>query len=93
MFDRILKEMRYKIRNREYVMTLHGEEEMNNDSLSIYDVERCILTGKILERQKDKVTAEWKYRINGESISGGEVEVIAKLSPTGKLVIITVYVP
>jgi hypothetical protein len=93
VFDRILKEMRDKIRNREYVMTLHGEEEMNNDSLSIYDVERCILTGKILERQKDKVTAEWKYRINGESISGGEVEVIAKLSPTGKLVIITVYVP
>ena len=93
MFERILKEMRNKIRNCEYIMTIHGEEEMNNDSLTIYDVERCILTGKILERQKDKVTAEWKYRINGKSLSGGEVEVVAKLSPTGKLVIITVYVP
>ncbi len=93
MFDRILKEMRDKIRNREYIMTLHGDEEMDNDSLTIYDVERCILTGKILERQKDKVTAEWKYRINGKSLSDGEVEVIAKISPTGKLVIITVYVP
>jgi hypothetical protein len=49
--------------------------------------------GKILERQKDKDTAEWKYRINGKSLSGGEVEVVTKLSPTGKLVIITVYVP
>jgi hypothetical protein len=85
--------MRDKICNREYVMTLHGEEEMNNDSLSIFDVERCILTGKILERQKDKATAEWKYRINGKSLSGGEVEVVTKISPTGKLVIITVYVP
>jgi hypothetical protein len=84
--------MRDKIRNREYIMTAHGEEEMDNDSLTIFDVERCILNGKILERQKDKVTAEWKYRINGKSLSGGEVEVIAKLSPTGKLVIITVYV-
>ena len=93
MFDRILKEMRDKIRKREYIMSIHAEEEMSDDDLSIFDVERCILTGKILERQKDKVTAEWKYRINGQSFSGGEVEVVAKLSPTGKLVIITVYVP
>lgn len=93
MFSRILKEMRDKIRKREYVMTIHGEEEMNNDYLSIYDVESCILNGKILERQKDKETAEWKYCINGKSISGEEVEVIAKISPRGKLVIITVYVP
>lgn len=39
---------------------------MNNDCLSIYDIERCILTGEIVERQKYKVTAEWKYRINGQ---------------------------
>ncbi len=91
MFDRILKEMRDKIRTREYIMTIHGEEEMNDDSLSIYDVEHCILTGKILERQKDKVTDEWKYLINGKSLSDSEVEVVAKLSPTGKLVIITLY--
>ena len=93
MFDRILKEMRDKIRNRKYIMSIHGDEEMDEDSLSIYDVEHCILTGKILERQKDKVTAEWKYCINGQSLGGSEVEVVAKLSPTGKLVIITVYVP
>ena len=74
MFDRILKEMRDKIRRREYIMSIHAEEEMNDDDLSIFDVEACILTGKILERQKDKVTAEWKYRINGQSLSGGEVE-------------------
>ena len=93
MFDRILRVMRDKIRKREYVMTIHAEEEMNNDCLTIYDVERGILTGKILERQKDTEITEWKYRINGQTISGGEVEIIAKLSPTGKLVIITVYVP
>ncbi len=85
--------MREKNRNREYIMSIHGDEEMNEDSLSIYDVECCILTGKIIERQKDKDTAEWKYRINGLSLSGGEGEVVAKISPTGKLVIITVYVP
>jgi len=93
MFDRILKEMRDRIRRREYIMSIHAEEEMNDDDLSIFDVEGCVLTGKILERQKDVVTAEWKYRINGKSLSGNEVEVVAKLSPTGKVVIITVYVP
>lgn len=93
MFNRILNEMRDKIREWKYVMTIHGEEEMNNDCLSIYDVERGILTGKIVERQKDKVTTEWKYRIIGQSVDGSEIEIIAKLSPTGKLVIITVYVP
>jgi hypothetical protein len=93
MFERIIKRMREKIRTRQYVMTLHAEEEMNDDGLTIYDVESGILTGEILERQKDKITAEWKYRIRGETISSGEVEVVAKFSPTGKLVIITVYSP
>ena len=82
-----------KIRVRRYVITLHAEDEMNDDGLTIYDVERCILTGTILERQKDRVTAEWKYRIRGKAIDGSEVEVIAKLSLTGRLVILTVYLP
>lgn len=93
MFERILKRMREKIRKQQYVMTLHAEEEMNDDGLTIYDVERGILTGEILERQKERVTSEWKYRIKGETVEGGEVEVITKMSPTGKVVIITVYVP
>ena len=93
MFERILKRMWGKIRVRRYVITLHAEDEMNDDGLTIYDVERCILTGTILERQKDRVTAEWKYRIRGKAIDGSEVEVIAKLSLTGRLVILTVYLP
>ena len=93
MFDRILKEMRDKIRKLEYIMTIYADDEMNDDCLTIFDVERCILTGRILERQKDKDTAEWKYRINGRSLSDNEIEIIAKISPTGKLVIITLYMP
>ena len=93
MFERILKRMREKVRKRQYVMTLHAEDEINEEGLTSYDVERGILTGEILERQKDKVTAEWKYRIRGKTVNGGEVEVVAKLSITGDLVIITVYIP
>jgi hypothetical protein len=72
-------------------MSLHAEEEMNDDELSIFDVERVILTGKIIERQKEEATAEWKYLVQGQSIEGDNVIVAAKLSLTGKLVFITVY--
>jgi V8-like Glu-specific endopeptidase len=92
MFERIIKLMRDKIRKKQYIMTLHAEEEMNSDDLTIYDVESAILTGKIVERQRDRETAELKYRINGQTLSDDKVEVITKVSPTGKLVIITVYV-
>jgi hypothetical protein len=91
MFDRILKRMRERIRSRRYVMTLHAEEEMDADGLTIYDVERGILSGRIVRRQRDEGTREWKYRIRGRTIDGIEVEVIAKLGPTGKLVVLTVY--
>ncbi|MEA5564738.1 DUF4258 domain-containing protein [Anabaena sp. UHCC 0399] len=93
MFYEILQRIREKIVARQYVMTLHAEEEMSDDNLSIYDIEQGIFTGEILERQRDKLTAESKYRIRGLTLDDGEVEIIAKLSPTGKVVIITVYVP
>ncbi|OUL30246.1 hypothetical protein BV372_22220 [Nostoc sp. T09] len=91
MFDEILQRMREKVTLLQYVMTLHAEEEMNDDNLTIYDIEQAILSGEILERQKDKVTAESKYRIRGTNEDGLEMEVVAKLGVTGKLVIITVY--
>jgi uncharacterized protein (UPF0218 family) len=91
MYDRILKQMREKIRTRQYVMTIHAEEEMAGDNLSIFDVERVVLTGSIVERQKDQDTAEWKYLVEGGTISGNLAIIVAKISITGKLVIIAVH--
>ena len=61
------------------------------DDLTIYDIESAVLTGKIIERQRDNVTSEWKYRIEGKTVGNDQVEVITKLGPTDKLIIITVY--
>jgi len=91
MFDRILKRMREKVSTGQYVMTVHAEEQMDQDGLTIFDVEHTILAGKIVERQKDQETGEWKYLVQGQSVLGSEIVVVAKLSFTGKLVIITVY--
>ncbi|HEX9961483.1 MAG TPA: DUF4258 domain-containing protein [Pyrinomonadaceae bacterium] len=83
--------MREQVRDLEYVMTIHAEEEMENDNLSIFDVENGILTGEIVERQKDLETGEWKYLFSGKTLDDEDIIVVAKISPTGKLVIITVY--
>jgi hypothetical protein len=91
VFEWILKRIQERIRTRQYIMTLHAEEEMNADDLTIFDVERAVLTGRIRERQKDRKTREWKYRIAGRSISDAGINVVAKIGPTGKLVIITIY--
>ena len=91
MFDRVLKRMQEKIRTREYVMTLHAEEEMDADGLTIFEIERGILTGEIVERQKNRDTGEWKYIVKGYTTPGSGAAVVTKLSLTGKLVILTVY--
>ena len=93
MHERFLKRFRDKIRARAYVMTVHAEEEMTEDDFTIYDIERGILTGHILERQRDSANDESKYRIREKTITRDPIEILAKLSPTGKLVIITVYAP
>ena len=91
MFARILNQMREKVCTRQYVMTLHAEEEMDDDGLTIFDVERGLLTGEIVERQKDRETGEWKYLVRGRTLAGSGLVLAAKISPTGKLVILTVY--
>jgi hypothetical protein len=58
---------------------------------SIFDVEHAMLTGEIIERQKDQETDEWKYLIAGNTLADAPLIVVAKLALSGKLVIITVY--
>lgn len=72
-------------------MTLHAEEEMSNDGLTIFDVERVVLTGDIVERQQDHNTGEWKYLIAGSADDARLTIVVTKFGVTDKMVIITVY--
>jgi hypothetical protein len=88
----MLTRMRDKIRARQYVMTLHAEEEMDEDRLSIYDVESVILTGEIIEQQRDRKSRERKYLVRGQTVEGEQIAVVvSKFGPTGKLIILTIY--
>jgi Domain of unknown function (DUF4258) len=91
MFEKIRDKMREKIRRLEYVMTIHAEEEMVNDKLSVFDVENGVLTGEIVERQKDSETGEWKYLVAGKTLDDDGIIVVGKLSLSDKFVIITIY--
>ncbi len=72
-------------------MTVHAEEEMEADDLTIFDVESAVLSGRVVERQRDRGTREAKYLVRGRGLDDEAVVVVAKVSPTGKMVIVTAY--
>jgi hypothetical protein len=91
VFKRVLQRMRELVKAGQYVLTIHGADEMDADGLTIYDVEHCILSGRITRRQRERTTDEWKYLVEGRTLAGGRAVVVAKIGPTGKLLFITVY--
>ena len=70
LYPRILERIRSRIRERRYVVTLHALDEMDEDELSVSDLERAILTGEVIERQRDQATREWKYLVRGNAVDG-----------------------
>ena len=92
MLNQILQEIQEKVQNQEYVLTLHAEDEMDQDDLTSFDVENALLTGKIVGRQRDLQSGEWKYVVEGQTHGSEIAVVVTKLTFSRKLVIITVYV-
>jgi hypothetical protein len=91
MHEWILDRLRKCVRTGNFVVTLHADEELADEGLSILDVERAILGGRVIERQKDADTAEWKYIVAGPDSDNETISVVVKLGPTGKMVLITVF--
>ena len=83
--------IRNLVRSLDYVVSVHSAEELEDDNLTILDLENIILTGRIVERQKDRETREPKIVIRGRALDRREAEAIVKVSLTGILYFITVY--
>ncbi len=79
------------VRSLNYVVSIHAAEELEDDNLTILDLENIVLTGRIVERQKDRETREPKIVIRGRGLDGRETEAIVKVGLTGILYVITVY--
>lgn len=91
MFERMLRRFRDHVRRGDYLLTIHADEEMDADELSGFDVEAAILSGQVVERQRDRATREAKYVIRGKGLDDQPIGVVVKIGPTGRMVVLTVY--
>lgn len=86
-----ISKLRDLIRSLNYVISVHAAEALDDDDLTILDLENIIFTGEIIERQRDRQTRAVKCVICGFTLDNLKAETIVKIGPTGRLVVITVY--
>ena len=79
------------IRSLNYFVSLHAAEELEDDNLTILDLETVLLKGSIVERQRDHATREAKIIVRGKTIDNQGAEVVVKFSRSGALFIVTIY--
>ena len=79
------------VRSLNYVVSIHAAEELDDDNLTILDLENIILTGKIIERQRDGGTGEVKCVVRGLTLDERYAETVVKIGPLGNLFVITAY--
>jgi hypothetical protein len=91
MSNPTISQLRHLIRTLNYVVSTHAAEELEDDNLSILDLENIILTGQISERQRDSQTRESKALVSGITLDGKPAQTVVKIGFTGKLIVITTY--
>lgn len=91
MLQKKLKDIQYLILIGEYELTEHAYEEMDEDYLTLFDVENALLGGYITKVEKDGKLGP-RYTIKGfAEDERTEVGVVGRFSNTGVYIIITVY--
>ena len=89
MFD--IQWIQKKIRNGDYSFSLHGDQERQNDDLTIAEVEDALLSGRILEQYKDTGRGE-SCLVVGFIQKGKPIHVVCG-KKEDVLAVITVYIP
>ena len=91
MAQTTISQFRHLVRTLNYVVSTHAAEELDDENLSILDLESIILTGQITERQRDAQTREVKCVVAGATLDGSAAEAVVKVGFTGRLIVITAY--
>jgi hypothetical protein len=79
-------------RSRQSVVSTHAADELDDDGLSVLDLESIILTGLIVDRHRGRISRELKVVVRGQDLAGATRCTVARIVPTGRANIITVYV-
>jgi len=85
-----IERIRDKIRERDYFLSSHAEEEMADDGFDRADVENAILKG-IVRKKLTMDPRGTRYRVEGPAINGRLMEIICRFTEVGPLILITVY--
>jgi hypothetical protein len=87
---RALDCIRQAIREQEYRISSHANEEMSNDELEAKDIESIVLTGRIAKKFTRDPRGT-RYEIVGDTTDGRRAYVVCRFLPSGMLLIITAY--
>jgi uncharacterized protein DUF4258 len=86
-----IERIRERIRLRQYDMTAHATEEMAEDNLDIVDVEHAVMTGRVVQIQKDDPRGN-KYLLKGTATDGAtSIGVVGRFHGADRYLIVTVY--
>ena len=91
MSRRIIDKIRDAIRKNNYDLTYHAIEEMADDGLGTFDIEKAILNGKLVKIDKnDPLGNKYIFRgVGGDKFT--PIGVVGRFKETGVFLIITVY--
>jgi len=83
--------IRNGVRSLNYVVSHHAVEELDDDNLTILDLENILLTSEIVEHKRDRKTHEPKFVVRGATVGGLQAEAVVKFGRLGNLFVVTVY--
>ena len=91
MYPRVLEIIRALVKRGEYILSIHAENEMADEGLTEQDLEAAILNGRIVRRERDRISRP-KYVIEGTALDGrGLTAVTQSFQARQLVVIITAY--
>lgn len=85
------KEIQKLIRKRDYLFSVHADDERTKDNLTADEIEEAVLSGKVIEERLDDPRGESRLVV-GKTNSGKMVHVVIGLR-FSRPVIVTNYIP
>ena len=91
MYPRILHQIQSLVRQGEYILSVHVENELEDDGFTDQDLEAAIFNGKIVRRERDEIGRP-KYEIEGSALDGRGLTAVVQPFQTRQIVVmVTVY--
>jgi hypothetical protein len=87
MYPCILQQMQAIVQQGDYILSIHVENELENDDFTEQDLESAILNGEIIRRERDAIGRP-KYIIEGTALDGRGLTAVVQPFQTRQLVVI-----